>query len=193
MQFNVSKWRNEYSKLNCGTFQQLGYEQQRIERRSHRVVFIVYFVWFSKRIVLTEPKHLKSCFVLLFLCSVCGACPPTTAQTTQFPGCCLLLPCVHCLRPDGECVGVSCLVFVKTHFLLKFRFITHKACQSKHSHRNHYSHGNTCSLVLVATAAIVQTEGGLAGLLANQSVPNTLNLVLFYWSNFMVNFFLQVS
>lgn len=103
--------------------------------------------------------------IFFSLLSVCGACPPTTAQTTQFPGCCLQLLCARCLRPDGQCVGVSWQVVIKTHWLLceetfkfilkkkinqfKLRFITRISSHSKHSHSNHDSFNNTFSLVLV--------------------------------------------
>lgn len=66
-----------------------------------------------------------TCRGLIFvfcLHSVCGASPPTTAQSTQWRGCCLQRQCASCPRPAGECVGVSSSVLLWCAFLLAFRF-----------------------------------------------------------------------
>lgn len=50
--------------------------------------------------------------------SACGALPPITAQTTQWPGCCPRPRSARCPRPAGGSVGVSSSGF----FLLLFLF-----------------------------------------------------------------------
>lgn len=53
-------------------------------------------------------SRIITCMYVLCVCySVCGALPPTTAQITQWAGCCLRLSYARCLRPAGECAGVS--------------------------------------------------------------------------------------
>lgn len=114
------------------------------------LLFFIIVCWMIKVCCPNWAITFKEFFFSLTLLSVCGACPPTTAQTTQFPGCCLRLLCARCRRPDGRCVGVSWQVFIelllcnetfelvlrkKSQF--NFRFKTHLSSRSKHPHSNH--------------------------------------------------------